>query len=93
MANKVPFKSVNRPAPKKQTLMSYKFTFIYYESVMDWAKGKLSNTRTIETISIPNACQLFHDSIHKLYPNYYISNINIVPIVPGISRREQPTDE
>lgn len=96
MANRIPFKSRSKPTQKtKKTPMMYKFTFVYYEDVMQWAKsnGNSMNTRIIECTNIPSACELFHDSIRNAFPNYYISSINVLPIVPGLSKDEQPTEE
>lgn len=91
----IPFRGKSHVVKKKTTPMMYKFSFAYYESVKHWASpdGVMANTRVVESISIPAACELFHDSVHKIYPEYYVSNISILPIVPGISRSEQPTEE
>lgn len=71
-----------RTPQKQQPHIMYKFTFTYHETVIVWAKNDLGNTREIETTNIPAACELFHESVKKMYPMYFVSNISILPIVP-----------
>jgi len=76
----IPFKSKSNGRVKAE-VTRYAMVFTFYESVEAWTEGKLPNKRTIECSNIPSACGIFHESVKKTYPNYFIKDIDISPVV------------